>query len=94
MNDDAYCVLMRIIGRRRDKINCLKTSKYREIVYQPLLSPGPRFGSLLRSPKPIFLVGMGVTAPSQEPHSRYRPFAPQSAKLIFRQLAPSECKFW
>jgi len=66
MNDDAYCVLMRIIGKRRDRINCLKTSKYRKIVYQPLLSPGPRFGSLLSycaPPNPFFSGGHGGNCP-------------------------------
>jgi len=41
-----------------------------------IFSPGPCWGSLQRSHRPPWLMGRGLAAPSQEPHTR-APFGPR-----------------
>ena len=56
--------------------NVLWTSNMPKMHWQPGLCPGPRWGSLRRSPRPPSQLGRGHTLPNPH-HSRHSIFAPQ-----------------
>ena len=61
------------------------TSKIR---LRPGLRPGPRWGSLQRSPRPPSWWGGGSLPPPQELHPRSRPFGPRASALRASSLTP------
>ena len=69
-------------GVRRGHPEYLKCSK---TVWRPGLRPGPRWGSLQRSPRPPSWWGGGwlppPQPPPQEPHPRSRPYGPRISAL-------------
>ena len=61
------------------------TSKIR---LRPRLRPGPRWGSLQRSPRPSSWWGGGSLHPPQELHPRSRPFGPRASAFRASSLTP------